>query len=164
MSDTDQKIRLISQLQSTLANHADVMSLLPPNDSIVSKMREIDSMLQEQIASLEHEVAEAESSTSDGGVSTESGQAPHTLDAVPRTPVSATESDDLAGPYGRDLPDRPITSEEMERFRQRPPPLEIVDVQRPMVVSNFFTAFLEKLVLQSVDISSPSESKKISDV
>lgn len=112
------------------------MSLLPPNDSIVSKMREIDSMLQEQIASLEHEVAEAESSTSDGGASTESGQAPHTLDAVPRTPVPATESDDLAGPYGRDLPDRPITSEEMERFRQRPPPLEIVDVQRPMVVSN----------------------------
>ncbi|EWZ47004.1 hypothetical protein FOCG_11215 [Fusarium oxysporum f. sp. radicis-lycopersici 26381] len=136
MSDTYQKIRLISQLQSTLANHADVMSLLPPNDSMVSKMREIDSMLQEQIALLEHEVAEAESSTSDGGVPTESAQAPHTLDAVPRTPVPATEGDDLAGPHGRDLPDRPITSEEMERFRQRPPPLEIVDVQRPMVVYN----------------------------
>ncbi|KAI7758709.1 hypothetical protein LZL87_007100 [Fusarium oxysporum] len=136
MSDTDQKIRLISQLQSTLSNHAITMSFLQPHGGIASKMREIDSMLQERIGSLEHEVREAESSTSDGGMSTEPAQAAHTLDAVPRTPVSATASDDLAGPYGRDLPDRPVTSKEMERFRQRQPPLEVVDAQGPMVVSN----------------------------
>jgi hypothetical protein len=34
------------------------------------------------------------------------------------------------------LPDKPITPEEKESFRRRPPPIEIIDAQRPMVVSN----------------------------
>ncbi|KAI1028978.1 hypothetical protein LB503_002279 [Fusarium chuoi] len=118
---------LITQLQSTLANHAETMSLLPPNDSIASKMREIDIILHERIISLGCEVGEAQSAPSASAASTGSAQAALTI--TQRTPVSATENGDLTGHHTRDHQDMSINPEEIDRFGQRPPPLQIVAVQ-----------------------------------
>ncbi|KAF5595667.1 hypothetical protein FPCIR_4337 [Fusarium pseudocircinatum] len=134
MPDIDQKTRLISQLQSTLTNHADAMSLLPPNDSIVSKMREINSMLEERITSLENEVGEAESSTLASEAST--GSAQGALPITPGTPVPTAGNDVLAGPQRGNHRSMDITPEEIQRFGQRQPPLQIVAAQAQLSASH----------------------------
>ncbi|CCT72448.1 uncharacterized protein FFB20_01544 [Fusarium fujikuroi] len=103
------------------------MSLLPPNDSIVSKMREIDIMLHERITSLGCEVGEADPSPSGSVAPTGSAQAALTI--TRRTSVSATENGDLTGHHTIYHQDMSITPEEIDRFGQRPPPLQMVAVQ-----------------------------------
>lgn len=103
------------------------MSLLPPNDSIVSKMREIDIMLHERITFLGREEREAEPSPSASEASTGSAQAALTI--TRRTSVSATENGDLTGHHTIYHQDMSITSEEINKFGQRPPPLQMVAVQ-----------------------------------
>ncbi|KAF9779130.1 hypothetical protein IL306_002358 [Fusarium sp. DS 682] len=121
MSKTD---RLTSQLQSTLANHADTMSLLPYYDEIASKLRELDSMIQERISALDHEVDGAAASQSDDEMVMNSLSASQPQQLAPETSVPAKKTNRQTGPYPGPTP------EEIARFQERPEPLQIISIQR----------------------------------